>query len=197
MATKPQPYLTPEEYLAFEREADVKHEYYAGEIFAFAGASRQHNLIAGNVYASLHAQLRKQPCKVYPSDMRVRVSPTGLYTYPDVTVVWGEARFDDENADTLLNPTMIVEVLSPSTPGYDRGEKFEQYRKLESVQEYVVIAQDRVHVEHWGRQAEGQWLLSETDSVDDVIALPSIGCRLTVADLYEKVEFDKNAERSS
>ena len=190
MATQPQPYLTPEEYLAFEREADVKHEYYAGEIFAFAGASEEHNLIAGNVFAGLHAQLRKRPCKVYPSDMRVRVSPTGLYTYPDVTVVCAEARFDDEQADTLLNPTVIVEVLSPSTEGYDRGGKFEHYRKLESLQEYVVIAQDRVHVEQHARQAQGQWLLSETDSTDDVITLPSIACRLAVADLYEKVEFE-------
>ncbi len=193
MAIKPKPYLTPEEYLAFEREADVKHAYYDGEIFAFAGASREHNLIAGNVYAALHAQLRKRPCEVYPSDMRVRVSPTGLYTYPDVTVVTvvcEEARFDDEQADTLLNPTVIVEVLSPSTEDYDRGGKFEQFRKLESVQEYVVIAQDRVHVERHARQEDNQWLLSETDSIDDVIALPSIGCRLAVADLYEKVEFE-------
>ena len=138
--------------------------------------------------------MKGRPCEVYPSDMRVRVSPTGLYTYPDVTVVCEEAQFDDENADTLLNPTVIVEVLSPSTAGYDRGGKFEQYRKLESVQEYVVIAQDRVHVEQHARQAEGQWLLSETDSVDDVITLPSIGCRLAVADLYEKVEFESNTE---
>ena len=190
MATQPKPYLTPEEYLAFEREADIKHEYYAGEIFAFAGASRQHNLIAGNVYAALHAQLRKRPCEVYPSDMRVRVSPTGLYTYPDVTVVCEEVQFDDEQADTLLNPTVIVEVLSPSTKDYDRAGKFEQYRKLESLQEYLVIAQDRVHVEQHVRQAKGQWLLSETDRVEDTIDLPSIACHLWVADLYEKVEFE-------
>lgn len=190
MATKPKPYLTPEEYLAFEREADVKHEYYAGEIFAFAGASEEHNLIAGNVYAGLHAQLRKRPCKVYPSDMRVRVSPTGLYTYPDVTVVCGDARFDDEQADTLLNPILVVEVLSPSTEEYDRAGKFEQYRKLDSLQAYLVIAQDRNHVEHWARQSGHQWLLTETDSAEDTIELPSIACRLVVADIYEKVDFE-------
>ena len=188
MATKPKPYLTPEEYLAFEREADVKHEYYAGEIFAFAGASEVHNLIVANVIRELGNEMKGRPCKVYPSDMRVQVSPTGLYTYPGVTVVCGEARFDDEQADTLLNPTVIVEVLSPSTEGYDRGGKFEQYRKLESLQEYLVIAQDRVHVEQHARQAEGQWLLSDTDRVEDTIDLPSIACRLLVADLYEKVE---------
>ena len=190
MATLPQPYLTPEEYLAFEREADVKHEYYAGEIFAFAGASRQHNLIVANAIRELGNEMKGRPCEVYPSDMRVRVSPTGLYTYPDVTVVCGEARFDDEQADTLLNPTVIVEVLSPSTKDYDRGGKFEHYRKLESVQEYLVIVQDRVHVERHARQGEGQWLLSETDSLEDTIELPSIACRLSVADLYEKVEFE-------
>lgn len=192
MATKPKPYLSPEDYLAFEREADAKHEYYAGEIFAFAGASEEHNLIVANVIRELGNELKGRPCKVYPSDMRVRVSPTGLYTYPDVTVVCGEARFGDDHNDTLLNPTVIVEVLSPSTAGYDRGQKFEQYRKLDSLQEYVVIAQDRVHVERHTRQPEAQWLLSETDSLDDSIALPAIGCRLLVADLYEKVEFDEN-----
>ena len=121
MSTQPQTYLTPEEYLAFEREAEVKHEYYAGEIFAFAGASRQHNLIVANVIRELGNEVKARPCEVYPSDMRVRVSPTGLYTYPDVTVVCGEARFGDEHSDTLLNPTVIVEVLSPSTEGYDRA----------------------------------------------------------------------------
>ncbi|MFB3131096.1 MAG: Uma2 family endonuclease [Rhodothermales bacterium] len=190
MSTHPQTYLTPEEYLAFEHEAEVKHEYYAGEIFAFAGASRQHNLIVGNVYAGLHAQLRQRPCEVYASDMRVRVSPTGLYTYPDVVAVCEEARLSDEENDTLLNPTVIVEVLSASTAAYDRGEKFEHYRKLESLKEYLVIAQERHHVERHVRQSEGQWLLSETDSVEDVIELPSIACRLAVADIYEKVEFE-------
>lgn len=190
MSTQPKPYLTPEAYLAFEREAEVKHEYYAGEIFAFAGASEEHNLIAGNVYAGLHAQLRKRPCKVYPSDMRVRVSPTGLYTYPDVTVVCGDARFADQHHDTLLNPTVIVEVLSPSTAGYDRGETFEPYRKLDSLQEYLMIAQDRVHVEHHARQRDNQWLLSETNSVEDTMALPTLACRLSVEDIYDKVEFE-------
>ncbi len=190
MSTQPQTYLTPEEYLAFEREAEVKHEYYAGEIFAFAGASEQHNLIVANVIRELGIEVKGRPCKVYPSDMRVRISPTGLYTYPDVTAVCGEARFGDEHNDTLLNPTVIVEVLSPSTAGYDRGEKFEHYRKLESLQEYLVIAQDRHHVEHHARQSNNQWLLSETDSVDEVIELPSIACRLTVTDIYEKVEFE-------
>jgi Uma2 family endonuclease len=180
--------LTPEEYLAIERKAEYKSEYYAGEMFAMAGASEPHNLIAGNTFATLHAQLRKRPCKVYPSDMRVKVSPTGLYTYPDVTVVCGKAQFDDEEKDTLLNPTVIIEVLSPSTEGYDRGRKFEHYRKLESLQEYVLIAQDTYHVEHYTRQPDNQWLLSEIEGLQGTLHLPSINCDLPLADLYDKVE---------
>jgi Uma2 family endonuclease len=180
--------LTPEEYLAVERKAEYKSEYLAGEVFAMSGASEAHNLIAGNVFAALHAQLRKRPCKVYPSDMRVKVSATDLYTYPDVTVVCGEAQFDDDRQDTLLNPTVIVEVLSPSTEGYDRGAKFEHYRKLESLREYVLIAQDKHHVEHYVRQPDNQWLLSETDSLPDTIHLPSINCDLALADVYDKVD---------
>ncbi len=196
MATQPKPYLTPEAYLAPEREAEVKHEYYAGEIFAFAGASEAHNLIVANVLAGLHPQLRERPCKAYPSDMRVKVSPAGLYTYPDVVVVCGEARFDDAHRDTLLNPTLLVEVLSPSTEGDDRGKKFEQYRKLDSVQEYVVIAQEKRHVEHYARRPDNQWLLWETDSPEAVVELASVGCRLPVAALYEKVDFDLENETS-
>ena len=120
--------------------------------------------------------------------MRAKVSPTGLYTYLDVTVVCGEAQFEDEQVDTLLNPTVIVEVLSPSTESRDRGWKFEQYRKLESLMEYVLIAQDKYHVEHYVRQPDNTWLLSETDDLQDTIHLPSINCGLALADVYEKVE---------
>ena len=180
--------LTPEEYLAVERKAEYKSEYYAGEVFAMSGVSEAHNLIAGNVSAALHAQLRKRPCKVYPSDMRVKVSPTGLYTYLDVTVVCGEAQFEDDQKDTLLNPTVLVEVLSPSTEDYDRGRKFEHYRKLEPLKEYMLIAQDKYHIEHYVRQPDNQWLLSETDSLPDTIHLPSINCDLMLADVYDKVD---------
>src|SRR5205085_5334550 len=121
-------YYTPEEYLILERQAEYKSEYFNGEIFAMTGASRRHNLVAANVLASLHGQLRKRPCEVYSSDMRVKVSPTGLYTYPDVVVVCNDPLFDDKQKDTLLNPTVLIEVLSKSTASYDRGEKFEHYR---------------------------------------------------------------------
>jgi Uma2 family endonuclease len=191
MSSEVKVHYTPEEYLALERQAEYKSEYFNGEIFAMTGASRKHNLAAGNVFASLHGQLRKRPCEIYPSDMRVKVSPTGLYTYPDVVIVCGEPIFDDKQKDTLLNPTVLVEVLSKSTASYDRGEKFEHYRKLDSLAEYLVVAQNKYHVEHYVRQPDNRWLLSETDDMQKTIHLSSIECDLALADIYDKVEVDK------
>ena len=128
---------TPEEYLAMERKADVKSEYFNGFITAMSGASRKHNLVTANISAVIHGQLRDRPCEVYIGDMRVRVTPTGLFTYPDVVAVCGEPKFLDDEFDTLLNPTLIIEVLSPSTAEYDRQDKFEHYRSLDSLREYV------------------------------------------------------------
>jgi Uma2 family endonuclease len=174
--------------LAIERESAYKSEYFNGETFAMSGGTKQHNLITVNVSSSLHAQLRKRPCAVYSSDQRVKVSATGLYTYPDISVVCGEAKFDDAQQDTLLNPTVIIEVLSKSTDGYDRNEKFAHYRKLESLAEYALIAQKRRHVEHYTKRPDGDWLLSETDNLEQTIFLPSIGCALSLLDAYEKVD---------
>jgi len=188
MSLQPQRRYTPEEYLALERKAEHKSEYFSGEIFAMSGASRQHNLIVANVVASLHGQLRNRPCEVYASDMRVKVSPTGLYTYPDVVAVCGAPRFDDEQKDTLLNPTVIIEVLSSSTEAYDRGDKFGHYRKLESLTEYILIAQEKIHVEHYVRQSNNQWLFSEANSPSDTVLLPTIDCVLVLAEVYDKVE---------
>jgi Uma2 family endonuclease len=191
MSSQVKVHYTPEEYLALERQAEYKSEYFDGEIFAMTGASRRHNLVAANVLASLHGQLRKRPCEIYPSDMRVKVGPTGLYIYPDVVIVCGEPIFDDKQKDTLLNPTVLVEVLSKSTASYDRGEKFEHYRKLDSLTEYLVIAQNKYHVEHYTRQPDNRWLLSETDDIQKTIHLSSIECDLALADIYDKVEVDK------
>jgi Uma2 family endonuclease len=188
MSSQPKVRLTPEEYLAIERESDYKSEYFNGETFAMSGGTKQHNLITINVSSSLHAQLRKRPCAVYSSDQRVKVSATGLYTYPDISVVCEEAKFDDAQQDTLLNPTVIIEVLSKSTAGYDRNEKFAHYRKLESLAEYALIAQKRHHVEHYTKRPDGDWLLSETDNLEQTIFLPSIGCTLSLLDAYEKVD---------
>ena len=193
MSLQPKSLYTPEEYLALERKAEYKSEYFAGEIFAMSGASERHNLIVGNVFAMLHIQLRKRPCRVYMSDMRVRVSPTGLYTYPDIVALCGEPQFDDEQKDTLLNPAVIIEVLSPSTEAYDRGEKFAHYRKLSSVAEYVLISQEKPHVEHFVRQPDNQWLLSETSNLHDAVQLPSINCALALDEVYEKVEVEASA----
>lgn len=186
----PQRKYTPEEYLALERKAECRSEYYAGEIFAMSGASEKHNLIAGNIVAALHGQFRGRPCRVYVSDMRVKVSPTGLYTYPDVVALCGEARFDDVQRDTLLNPNVIIEVLSPSTEAYDRGNKAAQYRQLPSLMEYLLASQERMHVEHYVRQADGQWLFSEVSDTDARIHLPSINASVVLADIYENVVLD-------
>ena len=188
MSLELKPRVTPEEYLALERKAERKSEYFKGEIFAMSGASPQHVLIVTNVVAELRGQLKTRPCTVYSTDLRLKVSAAGLYTYPDVIVVCGEPQFDDDHKDTLLNPTLIVEVLSESTKDYDRGAKFEQYRKIESFVEYVLIAQDKRHVEHFVRQAGNRWLLSETNRLEDTLELTSIACNLMLTEVYDKVE---------
>lgn len=191
MSTQTQSRLPPEEYLTLERQAQHKSEYLNGEIFAMSGASRRHNLITVNIAAGLHAQLRQRPCEVYTNDMRVKVSPTGLYTYPDVVVVCDTPQFEDAELDTLLNPTLIVEVLSKSTADYDRGGKFEHYRTLASLQEYLLVAQDRCHIVHYIRQPDNTWVLSETHVLNDRLPLPSLSAQLLVSEAYTKVQFDE------
>ena len=188
MSLQPKPYLSPEDYLALERCAEFKSEYFDGEIFAMAGASEPHNLIVANTLSEIRQQLKKRPCRAYANDMRVKVSPTGLFTYPDVVVVCGQAQFDDSQLDTLLNPILIVEVLD-STEAYDRGRKFEHYRKLESLMEYVLIAQHRPHVESYRRQPDQRWVLTESDGLESSLRLDAIDCELALAEIYDKVEF--------
>ena len=178
--------FTPEEYIARERKSLIKSEYRNGKIYAMPGASRAHNLIVVHVCGELYVQLRDRTCEVYPSDMRVKVSAAGLYTYPDVIVVCDEPRFDDTHFDTLLNPTVLIEVLSPSTAAYDRGQKFASYQTLDSLCEYILISQDRVRVEHYLRQEHG-WDLTEYRSLEDVFQLVSIGCELSLQAIYAKV----------
>lgn len=187
MSVEPHRRVSIEDYLAAERRAETKSEYLDGEVFAMSGASRSHNLVALNAAAALHGQLKGRPCETYAGDMRVHIPATGLYTYPDVTVVCGEPRFDDSELDTLLNPTLLIEVLSPSTEGYDRGKKFAHYRTLESLREYVLVAQEEARVELFTRQDDGHWLLSEASRLDEAIPLASIGCELRLADVYERL----------
>jgi Uma2 family endonuclease len=186
---------TPAEYLARERPSATRHEYRDGYRIEKAGASRAHNLITGNLGSEISSQLRDRPCEVYISDMRVCIEPTGLYTYPDVVVVCGEPRFQDNELDTLLNPTVLVEVLSPSTEAYDRGLKFGHYRRLATLREYVLVSQDRVLVERFIRQGE-EWLLAELNRPEDVLRLASIGCEVPLREIYAKVEF-ADAERTT
>ena len=181
--------MTAEEYLALERQASYKNEYFNGEVFAMSGASRRHNLISLNIGAELRAQLKQRSCEVYTSDLRVKISRTGLYTYPDVVVVCEEPTFEDADVDTLLNPTLLVEVLSKTTEDYDRGGKFEHYRTLTSVQEYLLVAQERCHVVHYTRQPDNTWLLAETSDIHAHIHLSSLGCDLALSEVYAKVHF--------
>jgi len=190
MASQPKTTYTPEAYLEIDRGSEFKNEYFNGEIFAMTGASREHNLIASNVNASLNIQLKGRQCEVYVNDMRVKVSPGGLYAYPDVVVVCGAPMFEDKATDTLTNPTVVIEVLSKSTEAYDRGDKSVHYRKLRSLLEYLLISQNRHHVEHFVRQPDNQWLLSETDDKQAAIDLASINCRLAMVDIYDKVEME-------
>jgi Uma2 family endonuclease len=186
MSTQPKSFLTPEEYLEIERKAEFKSEYYAGEMYSMAGASRVHNIVVSNVHGHLFIQLRGRPCELYSSDMRVQLAEA--YAYPDGTVVCGNATFVDTKLDTLLNPTLIVEVLSKSTEAYDRGLKFELYSGIDSLQQYLMISTGRRRMELFTRQPNQTWLLSSVSQPNDVIELQSIGCRLKVVDVYDKVE---------
>jgi Uma2 family endonuclease len=191
MATLPKPFITPEQYLEMERQAEYKSEYYAGEVIAMSGASRAHNLLATRLIGELDRQIRGRRCEVYPSDMRVGIGKH-LYLYPDVSAVCGEPRLADKQFDTLLNPAFVAEVLSPTTERLDRGYKSESYRRLESLRQYLLVSQDRVHVELYTRTTDGKWVLTESNAREDVIELDSIGCRVALADLYEKLEFEES-----
>ena len=189
MSALPTPYISPEDYLELERRAPTKSQYFKGEIFAMAGASERHISIVANITSSFVSQLKGRPCKVYPTDMRVRVAATGLYTYPDIVVLCGAPRFDDKNRDTLLNPVVIFEILSKSTESYDRGAKFEHYRTLDSLTDYVLVSQDKPLIEHFARQPGDKWLLSAYSGLDAVATITSIACDLAMADVYDKVDW--------
>ncbi len=186
-----QSHLAPEEYLALERKATIKSEYREGRTHPMSGSNRAHNLVSGNISCGLHLQLKQRSCEVYACDMRLKVSAAGLYTYPDILVVCDEPRFEDANVDTLLNPTALFEVLSPRTEAYDRGAKFGYYRQLDSMQEYTLVSQDFMRVEHYLRHNE-QWILTEFGSLNDVVRLTSIDCELPLREIYAKVDFPPN-----
>ena len=193
MSAIPQKQWTAEEYLAFERASDEKHEFIDSYIYLMTGASREHNLIVFNLATALGIQLRGRTCEAYVNNMRVKMRGRD-YAYPDLAIVCDLPEFEDAQVDTLLNPTLLIEVLSPSTEQYDRGQKFESYRTLNSLQEYVLIAQDRPHIEHFARKGEGAWLFSEVNGLDASLKLASISCTLGLADIFEKVAFGENED---
>lgn len=192
MSTLPKTFLTEEQYLEIERAAEFRHEYLDGQMYAMSGAREGHNLISGNIFANLRQQTRPRGCRVFTNDMRVRVSGR-MYTYPDVVVACGERQFLDARRDTLLNPTLICEVLSDTTERYDRGRKFRHYQTIESLRQYVLVSTDQMTVEVFTRQNDGSWVLRATENPADTIELESIGCKLAIAEIYYDVEFDAEA----
>ena len=183
-----QTYLTPAEYIDAERKAVTKSEYLSGQIVAMSGASNAHNIITMNTANQLYNQLFDRDCLVYASDMRVRLHAPVSYFYPDISVVCGEPRFEDDVFDTLLNPTVVVEVLSPSTAAYDRREKFTRYQQIASLKEYILISQNRIHLEHYLRE-ENQWRATEFQKLEDVVPVTSIECELLLGHVYRRVTF--------
>jgi len=190
MSTQAVPYLTPEQYLEIERAAEFRSEYLGGAIYAMAGASVNHGRIVGNTFVLVHQQLQGRECEPAILDTRLAVRPHDLITYPDIFVRCGQDQYLDDRRDTLTDATLIVEVLSVSTKNYDRREKFFFYRSLPSFREYLLIAQDRVLVEHHVRQSDGSWLMREYTSLTDDIELPAIGCRLRLDAVYARVDFE-------
>ena len=186
---EPHPYLSQEAYLEQERKAPFKSEYYRGETFAMSGARRNHVVLMRQLSTLLDNALRDRDCIVFTNDMRVHVPETTLYTYPDIAVVCGEERYLDDEFDTLLNPIVLVEVLSETTEAYDRGKKFELYRPIASLREYVLVAQDRKRVEVFRLNERGHWELFEAAGDGAVIELASLDVRVGLDDLYRQVRF--------
>lgn len=190
MATQPAiGFITPEQYLEQERKAEFKSEYLNGEVFPMPGVSLNHSRIVGNVIFELKLALRDLPFEILTSDLRLEVPATGLFTYPDITVVSGDPKLRDAVQDTLMNPCLIVEVLSPSTQDYDRGTKFNHYRNIPSVQDYLTVAQSKIHVEHRQRQSDNRWLFIDHEADSQTLKLESIGVELNISRFYDKVTF--------
>jgi len=179
--------ITPEDYLEVERLATYKSEYYAGEMFAMAGASKRHNLIVSNLIRILGNQLLEGDCNVYPSDMRIKIAKVKKYTYADVVIACGREEFDDQKEDTLLNPVVIIEVLSDSTEAYDRGQKFVYYQMLPSLQEYLLVSQHHCQIEQFVRNSERFWTYAEYHDAEDIVPIRAINVELRLKDIYARL----------
>lgn len=189
MLPEPSKTTTRKAYLCSERNADVKSEFLDGEIFAMAGASREHNLIAANIVRELGNQLLDRPCNAYSSDLKVRIERVNTYTYPDITVACDPEQFEDRHRDVLLNPLVIIEILSESTEAYDRGRKFAHYQFIPSLLEYILISQHLPRVERFIRQKDATWIYSRYDGMNDIVSIESVGCELAVSEIYRKISF--------
>lgn len=182
--------FTPEEYLDLERQSEIRHEFLDGTVYAMSGESLAHSIICFNLGGILHLQLKGTKCSGLSPNMKVRAGEAGLYAYPDLAVFCGEAVFHDKHRDVLLNPTVIFEVLSRSTQAYDRGEKFERYKSIETLRDYVLVSQDRPRLEHFSLQSDGTWAHAEFDGTDAELTLDSINCRVRLADIYDRIDFE-------
>jgi Uma2 family endonuclease len=180
---------TPEAYLAFERRSDMKHELIDGRIYAMSGASRAHAALSARLSGILDHQLRGRKCRAFSSDLRVKVPATGIYTYPDLSVVCGRVELEDERADTLLNPTLLAEILSPSTQAYDRGAKFRHYQSIDALQDYLLVSQDLPRLELFSRTDDGRWIYSVADGLAGRLELPSVGVTVNLAELYDALDW--------
>lgn len=190
MQAEKKAFITTDEYLRLERSAKTKSEYFNGEMFAMAGVTRNHQVICDNILVSIKSQLKSKPCIAFGSDLRIKTNKSGLYTYPDISALCGEEKFDDAQKDTLINPQLIIEVLSETTEAYDRGKKFALYRQIESLKEYVLVSQSNKKIEKFEKNETGFWTLSETNSDTDLLYLSAIGCELSVEEVYARIEFE-------
>jgi len=181
--------LTEAEYLAVERAAEFKSEFFDGEMFAMAGGTRRHSLIGGNLVREFGSKLRGRPCVAYNGDLRVKIEATGLLTYPDLSVACGDERFLDSEEDTLLSPILIAEVLSESTEAYDRGRKFEHYQQIPSLREYLLISQTAPRLEQFIRQPGGDWLLRQAVGLEATLVIPSLETTIALSEIYANVKF--------
>lgn len=186
--------MTGEDYLAFERAADERHEFRNGEIIGMTGTRRAHNIISTNISGILWNHLKGKACETYAGDMRVYMPLEDLCTYPDVVVVCGKPEFQDEVFDTLLNPIILIEILSDTTEAYDRGDKSLSFRKIASLREYLLVSQDRMQIEKYTGHGDGFWMLTDASGDDAEVVLESIGCTLSLAEIYDKVDFTAAAE---
>ena len=182
--------LTPEEYFEFEAASETKHDYFNGQLLAMSGGTSQHSLIAANIIGEARNALKGKPCRVYTSDLRLGVSRRSLYSYPDISIICGEPEYDldDKNKTTVVNPTVVIEVLSPSTEKYDRSDKFKRYLRLPGLREYVLVSQSSARIESFYRRDDGQWLFSFVDGLEQILQIAAVSIELPLSEIYRGVD---------